>query len=374
MKNRIYKIAIFISDEGFGHVVRQRSIIKELLKNFKKIQITVVTSKNILVLNEYFGDSINYEKYNNRIHTVKKNNGELDVNATRKVFKNWTKNHHKTFKKFEKKFKDIDLIISDCVPEAFALADKIGCKSFSISHFTWDWFFEEVCKISYERTAIMRKYLNLAEKFYFPPFTEKKILTRYKSKTKHVNFIVNKFAKKNQFFTRKLKCLIMDNGTKNLSNLISDTIPFLKKIDECIFYIGTYSLEKKIVDEIIMSENLVPVTGLKNMHSYIPSMDMIISRGGFNSITECITLKKPAMFAREKNNLEVYSNIKQLLKKGVASSIKHNEWKRKFPKRFKKFIEKEIRNIKKNLNLSAFKNNGAKQIVSDLKKYLDERN
>ena len=44
----------------------------------------------------------------------------------------------------------------------------------------------------------------------------------------------------------------------------------LKKIDNCIFYVGTYSLKKKIVDQIIMSKNLVPVTGLKNMHSIYP--------------------------------------------------------------------------------------------------------
>ena len=30
------KIAIFISDVGYGHMVRQRSIIRELEKNFKK--------------------------------------------------------------------------------------------------------------------------------------------------------------------------------------------------------------------------------------------------------------------------------------------------------------------------------------------------
>ncbi|MDC1128469.1 glycosyltransferase [Candidatus Pelagibacter sp.] len=365
------KIAIFISDEGFGHVVRQRSIIIELLRNFKKINITVITSKKILVLNEYFGDRINYIKYNNKIYTAKKNNGDLDVSSSIKIFKNWKKNHYKIFNKFEKKFKNIDLIISDCVPEAFALAKKIGCKSIGISHFTWDWFYEDVCKINQKETHLMRNYLNLADKFYFPPFTQKKILKRYKNKIKHVNFIVNKFKKKNQLFSKKFKCLIMDNGTKNLSSLISETIPYLKKIDNCIFYIGTYSLKKKIVDQIIMSKNLVPVTGLKNMHSYIPSMDMIISRGGFNSITECITLKKPAMFVREENNFEVYSNIRNLLIKGVASIIRQSEWKKKFPNRFKKFREKEIYKIKKKLNSSSFKDNGANQIIIDIKKLLN---
>ncbi len=67
-----FKIAIFISDEGFGHVVRQRSIINELLKKFKNSEITVITSRNILLLKEYFGDRINYKKHNNKIFTIKK--------------------------------------------------------------------------------------------------------------------------------------------------------------------------------------------------------------------------------------------------------------------------------------------------------------
>lgn len=369
-----YKIAIFISDEGFGHVVRQRSIIEKLLKKFKKVKITVITSKNILLLKEYFGNRINYKKHNNKIFTIKKKSGDLDLNATKKVLDNWNNNHRKILKKFSKEFSETNLIISDCVPEAFLLAKKIGCKSVGISHFTWDWYFEEVCKVNKKKTKLMRKYLSLADMFYFPPLTEQKILKRYKSKIKNVNFIVNKFNKKNQFFPNKFKCLIMDNGTKNLSNFISETVPFLKKIQNCVFYIGTYSLEKKVIDEIIMSKNLVPVTGLKNMHSYIPFVDMIISRGGFNSITECITLKKPAMFAREKNNLEVYSNIKQLLKKGLASSINQSEWKKEFPKRFKKFINHEIKTIKENLIISNFKGNGAAQIASELSKYLNEKN
>ena len=56
---------------------------------------------------------------------------------------------------------------------------------------------------SIERNALNEKLLNLADKFYFPPF-QKKILKRYKNKIKHVNFIVNKFKKKNQLFQRSL--------------------------------------------------------------------------------------------------------------------------------------------------------------------------
>lgn len=373
MKTKNIKAAIFISDEGFGHVVRQRCIIEELLKKFKKnIQITVVTSKNILLLNEYFGNSVNYINYNNGIESIKNSKGELNVNATKRVFDRWLKNHKKILTKFEKKFSDIDFIISDCVPEAFLLAKKIGCKSFGISHFTWDWYFEKVCKVKKNKAALLRQYLGLADKFYFPPFTPKEILRRYKQKIKNVNFIVNNFPKKKKFISKKLKCLIMDNGTKNLSNNIEETISHLKKIEKCIFYIGTYSLKKQTIRKIISSKNLVPVTGLKNMHSYIPQMDLIISRGGFNSISECLTLRKPAIFAREKNNLEVYENIKQLTKRNLAGVIKKKDWKENFFKRLNYFFKNEMNKIKKNLNNLKFNSNGAQEVVRDIQITINE--
>jgi spore coat polysaccharide biosynthesis predicted glycosyltransferase SpsG len=46
------KACIFISDEGFGHIVRQKAIISELLK--KKVSVTVVTSTKIIVLKNKF--------------------------------------------------------------------------------------------------------------------------------------------------------------------------------------------------------------------------------------------------------------------------------------------------------------------------------
>ena len=51
------------------------------------------------------------------------------------------------------------------------------------------------------------------------------------------------------------------------------------------------------------------------MHSYIASIDFIIARGGFNTITECLILKKPALLMYETNNKEILYNISQLKKK-----------------------------------------------------------
>ena len=39
-------------------------------------------------------------KYNNKIYA--KNNGDLDISSSIKIFRNWKKNHYKIYNKFEK--------------------------------------------------------------------------------------------------------------------------------------------------------------------------------------------------------------------------------------------------------------------------------
>ena len=71
------KACIFISDEGYGHLVRQRAIIAELIK--KKISVKVVGSHKIITLKEKFGNSIEYIISDNLIKTVKDQNGSLNI-------------------------------------------------------------------------------------------------------------------------------------------------------------------------------------------------------------------------------------------------------------------------------------------------------
>ena len=53
-KLRKIKVAIFISDVGYGHMVRQRCIIRELEKEFKNIEILIINKSNISIIEETF--------------------------------------------------------------------------------------------------------------------------------------------------------------------------------------------------------------------------------------------------------------------------------------------------------------------------------
>ena len=54
------KIAIFIADEGFGHAMRQKNIIHELLDHIPFINITVYGKEKMDLIRDEFQNRISY--------------------------------------------------------------------------------------------------------------------------------------------------------------------------------------------------------------------------------------------------------------------------------------------------------------------------
>lgn len=71
-KKKINKIGVFISDEGFGHSVRQKTVINEFFKHNPKIQFIIFNNKRLLFLKEYFGNKLKYNSYPITLNTIKK--------------------------------------------------------------------------------------------------------------------------------------------------------------------------------------------------------------------------------------------------------------------------------------------------------------
>lgn len=365
------KCGIFISDEGYGHMVRQRAIIHELLKKSRSIEITVFNQNQLLYLKETFGKRIKYVSVFNNILTKKKSDGSLDLTNTRKMLKLWKRNNLKWKKKVEKYFRQFNFIISDSVPEAFELSNKYNIPAYNVSHYTWDWFFEKVCKSNKKDLIEMNKNLSKCTKFFFPPYTPREILKKYSNKIKNVNFIIGDFKRKLNKKRIFKKCLIMDNGTKTLSKLIDKTVPHLNKIKELDFYLSIDNLNNRSKKIIIESENILPTSGLKAMHEKFNEIDMVIARGGFNTLSECLVLKKPAIFFEEKNNPEIKENLKMVSENDkLADIIYYKSWKKNFKKTINTFLQKKAKKIYNKLEKINFKSTGEKQVVNEIMKDL----
>tara|TARA_B100000575_G_C23125622_1_gene652118 strand:+ start:919 stop:2076 length:1158 start_codon:yes stop_codon:yes gene_type:complete len=373
LKKKINKIAIFISDEGFGHSVRQKTIIAEFFRQNKNIQVTIFNKKRLLFLKEYFGNKLEYRSYPITLNTVKNKKGELDINKTKIILKNWPNLSSLSIRKIliNKNKLNFDIIISDLVPEAFQLAKFLKIPSFGIARFAWDWFFYKSEFKKLKETQLIRDSLNLANKIYFPTFIKNKTLSNKNIIFQETNLIFNRDLFKegtSEFFKSKndYKCLIMDNGTKTNSSLIQQTIKYLKIMTNIDFYISVDNFSDQLKTYIAEQKNLIPIQGLKNMHRLISYVDFLVARGGFNTITEILIFKKPALLIDEKNNPEIRENLDQMKKFNYCSIMKQSSFKDNFPKKINSFIRNDMKNIENNLKSKKINANGANQIVRNI--------
>ena len=362
------KVAIFVSDVGFGHMVRQREIIKCLLKSFENIEITIINGLQIEILKETFKDQVKYIKRFNNIELFKSKEGYLDLNFTSRILDNWNQSLKESYNFFKKNFSNHNFIISDFVPEVFYFSNLLKIKCYGVCHFSWSWFFQ---KISKKKDVILKitDYENMARKIFLPPFTPKGVYRNIldKKKIEDVNFVIRNSKNLNKI-NKKKTFLIMDSGTRSLSNLISNTIPYIQNNSKYNFYIGIESLTAKAKSHILKSKNLQAITSLKGLYSYISKVDYVITRAGFNSLTECLIFKKPSIFMGENFNPEINENLKFISKLGVGGLMNKQQWGKNFIKRLEFFLKYEKNKIKKNLNLYNYDINGSKQIIDSIKK------
>ncbi len=366
MKNRKINIGFFISDDGYGHAVRQSSIIDELLKvdKNKNLHIHVYANKILNNIKKKFAKKIKYQKFDNIIQTKKNLDGSLSKVGTKKIFKIWKKNKKKLINKVKLKIQNYDLVITDSVPHVFDAAKELNITSLNISHYTWDWFYLKTFKKDKLYKELLKSYSKV-DKLIFPPLTEPEILKTYKNKIHKINYIITDSFAEGHFLSSKknknLQCMIMDNGSKVLSTKISKILKYIKDFKNLDFIICANFFKKKQILDLSKLKHCKVEKDLKKIHMHIPYCDFLIARGGFNTITESLILKKPTLLYNETKNKEVRGNIKHLKKKGLSYPIYKNFFTNKFKKNIDFFVSKKLKKINKNFLRYNFKCNGSKQ-------------
>lgn len=309
------KIAIFIADEGYGHAMRQKNIIHELLDHLPFLDITVYGKDKLDILRDEFDNRISYIDFFNLILTAKDINGDLDVKNTKDLFKQWHNNRSNWIQEtLQILDPETDLIISDSVPQLSEVAKIFGIKQYNIQHFTWDWLYyslfgdDEIFKqLNYD--------YRLWGEFIFPPLSPVKNLTMHNMHS-NIGLIVNRrlvrcannkiLFKKN--ITKK-SVLLMNNGTQSLSTLISELLfemPFQKEWE---FLLRSEHLSEKDKRKALQRNDFKIITGLSNTHMSIANSDIVLARGGYNILSELLALNKPAVLIEENSNPEIESNL-----------------------------------------------------------------
>lgn len=350
---------VYLSDEGYGHIVRQRAIMEALAALDPSLDFTVQTHRHIAAVQRIIPGVKTLDRYNN-ITWHKQENGSPDIDAIQAEFANY-QNTAATWLDVENQSFAHDFVISDFVYEAFELANQHALPAFGVAHFTWDWFFAKLYPPPVQ-TQVMTYFFEAAKKatrLYFPPFTPEEILRYYKANAQEVPLILGKSnTKKTLESTQKFKVLITDSGAGVLRNTILNALSSVATLNDIEFYVSS--------NLTCDCSNVKYIDAQELMVDYINQMDLVIGRAGFNTISECIGLRTPMLLIGEAMNPEMNENIVNLKKAGLGSFISLETFENDLGRYLPHFIDHEYKSIAQNMASHDMPVNGAEVIAHDI--------
>jgi len=354
------KCKVFLSDVGFGHLVRQRAIFEELTRLEPELDVTVQTRTFADAARRMFNNAELIEKFNN-IEWARNKDGSPDLASIGSFFNDYLTRSVGFIAAEENSIAKYDFVISDFVYEAFPLARKVALPVFGVAHFTWDWFFSKLYPppVSYDVIKQMQHYAQMADVMYFPPFTPKEILSFYEGKAIQVPFIVSK-DKNDIAFKRNgnFNVLIMDSGANVLSEHINLAVQQINEIKDMHFLISDrYHLE---------ANNITTIPENHFFSDYIPHVDLVITRGGFNTISECIAHRTPILLIGESSNPEIEQNLLFIKHEQLGSFVSLERFVYSLKTVLSSFVEHEYPQILAHMRDHEYEINGAQIIAEDI--------
>jgi uncharacterized protein (TIGR00661 family) len=350
---------VFLSDEGFGHIVRQRAVVEVLRESVPDLQLTLQTQTHSEAAGQYIPGATLIKRFNN-IQWDKQPNGSPDLVKIAHRYERYIEQSNRFIEEERDTFK-YDALLSDFVYEAFPLGKQMGVKTFGVAHFTWDWFFSKLYPPPVH-TDVIRHFMSMADqatRLYFPPFTPEEIIHHYKGKALEVPLILHsKIDHKEVDEGGKFKVLIMDSGAGVLSESIRKALISVAELDDYLFFVSSkFETDQSNVRHIPQNALMV---------DYVANMDLVIGRAGFNTISECIGLRTPMLLIGEAMNPEMNENILMLKKQHLGSFISMQTFESDLGNYLPSFLNHEYNMIKSMMNQHEIASNGAEVIVNDM--------
>ena len=350
---------IYLSDEGFGPIIRQRAIINELLKLDDSLRFTIQTDRHLDQAKKFINNTRFIRKYNN-ITWHKRPDGSPDIDNIRSFFNDYI-HRSDSYLKEELPSLDADFLISDFVYEAFEAGYRKKIPTFGVAHFTWGWFFSKLYPSAIDQAVIKRfsNYIERADVLYFPYFTPDEILRHYAHKIKQVPLIINKSNGTGRDTDNSaFKILLLDSGSGVMKSQIQQFLKNAGHLSDVKLYVSS--------GFHAYSDNVILLNRNDLFIDFIPQMDLVIGRAGFNTISECIACRTPMLLISEAMNPEMNENILNLKKEGLGSFISESTFLNGFDTFLSKFQAYEYKTLAENMKNHDIPTDGARVVAEDI--------
>lgn len=319
-------IAFFISNHGFGHIMRNIAVVAELLKNEDNQVILVTASKHMELAKQYLNTHIaayeerfiGYDMDTDAGLVVKRGTLEIDTKAT-------TERVSKHVELFQEKIGiakqlftkyAIDCVVVDIVPWALTASKTAGIKSFLMASFTWleqyEWFLPKNLFCEYERAfhdadhVLMYELANKPTRTLYPVHSE-------------IGFVARPFH---------------EDDVKRIRSEHGRPIVFLALGGSNFglnFDIDVSSLPYDFITTegfILQGDNVfyLPVD-IENTQDYVKAADFCIAKAGWSTVAELMLAGKPTALLQRPDVPEDTMIIKELEKRDEIISLRVDELK-----------------------------------------------
>ena len=354
-------ICFYISDYGYGHASRDIAIIRKMLNENKDVKIFVKTYGPFHFVRQSLPQK-NAEviQTKNDIGVAfKENSVSVDREKTEKMLNEWL-NSWDEYIQNEKRFcekNEINLILSDIVPQPFIVADELGIPSIGISNFTWHYIFYNLFGDTPATERIKEAYQR-ADVALVLPFNEDMDFLKFKKK-KEISLVSREITVDRSDMRRK--CGVPD--------------------DELLVYVGVgISFDssfmrnmKKIampdVKFLVSSNAELPFeNGIKipntetETQNYIGMCDLVVSKTGYGTVSEAVRAKIPMFLLKREGFKEdelIWNKVEEM---GIGKFISE-----------KSFLDEvwvegldEVKNLRERFDTmpKRFKDDGVHEVVA----------
>ena len=320
-------IAFYISDHGFGHIMRNISVVAYILEHTENRIVLVSGNPHIAAVKEYLGKYTTAENLNERFITIEQHtdigfalrSGTLlvDWQETEKrvrdyisEFPKYIKNARELLRKYK-----VDTVVCDIVPWILTAARKEGIPSYIMASFPWVEQYEK--DLPTELVEEYRKAYDSADNVILyglhTPFVENTLKNRCEVSLCARPFHSDKVRKIREQYGDKPIVFISIGMSNDGINGITDVgdLPYSFIVTEGVNLTG---------------ENVHTISkAIDNTQDYVLASDFCIAKAGWTTISEILIAKKPMALLSRPDVAEDSMYIEKLVRSGLAVEITTQE-------------------------------------------------
>ena len=304
----------YISGFGYGHLTRSLAVVEALLELDPKLQIILrCHPAHIPLALEYlhrFTSRVEATPFVSQFQIIFDNDKwKIDEEATRAEVLQWVKDLSKSVAaELQRIPGKIETVVSDIVPEAFAVAQAAGVPGIAVSNYTWYEVAQGFCgsgdldnlRQLYQQATLLLKYeLSTGASIPIHHQVSVGLLCR--------PFNPERVSEIRRQFKREGRPLVF---------LSVGGVLRIERIGLCADYDYIYTRGIDPADEIVAYPVPLKATDTQN---YLAACDAVITKCGWSTVAEALSAKKPLFVVRSANGWVEEVSILQKLREWHAA-------------------------------------------------------